>query len=129
MPVFGLALTALAITGLAVSRRRRSAWLLASCWLGCAALALGSTLRIGGSQYLPLAGTWDGARVSLALPYSWFIRIPGMSALREADRLALTGLVPAALLAGAAVDWLSGQLRPAVAGRRGPPLAGRSRAG
>ena len=71
-------------------------------WLGCAAMALGPTLYVGARQYVPLAGTWDGARVSLALPYSWLIRLPAMSALREADRLALIGLVPAALLGGAA---------------------------
>ena len=111
VPVFGLALTVLALAGLAASWRRRSAWLLATCWLGSAALALGPTLHLGGRQYVPLAGTWDGARVSLALPYSWFIRIPGLSAMREADRLALLGLVPAALLAGAAVDWLLARRR------------------
>jgi hypothetical protein len=121
VPVFGLALTVLALAGLAASWRRRGAWLLAAGWLGCAALALGPTLYIGGRQYVPLAGAWDGARVSLALPYSWFIRIPGMSALREADRLALLGLVPAALLAGAAVDWIRGRLRPAGAARNGCP--------
>ncbi len=119
-PVFGLALTVLALAGLAVSWRRRRAWLLACGWLGCAALSLGTTLYVGARQYVPLAGTWDGARVSLALPYSWLIRLPAMSALREADRLALIGLVPAALLAGSAVDWLRGLLRPAAAARPGP---------
>jgi hypothetical protein len=112
VPTFGLVLTVLAVAGLALSWRRRSAWLLALLWLGCAALALGTTLYAGGRQYVPLAETWHGARVSLALPYTWFVRIPGMSALREADRLALLGLVPAALLAGSAVDWLREHARP-----------------
>jgi hypothetical protein len=44
--------------------------------------------------------------VSDLMPYTWFVRIPGLSSFREADRLAILGLMPAALLAGAAVDWL-----------------------
>jgi len=115
VPTFGLALTALALAGLAVSWRRRCARSLAACWLGCAALALGTTLYIGGRQYVPLAEAWHGARVSLALPYTCLIRLPGLQALREADRLAALGLVPAALLAGSAVDWLRDRARPAVA--------------
>lgn len=115
VPTFGLALTALAVAGLAVSWRRRGARSLAACWLGCAALALGTTLYIGGRQYVPLAEAWHGARVSLALPYTWLIRLPGLPALREADRLAVLGLVPAALLAGSAVDWLRDHARTAVA--------------
>jgi hypothetical protein len=112
VPTFGLMLTVLAAAGLAVSWRRGSAWLLALLWLGCAALALGTTLYAGHREYVPLAAAWHGARVSLALPYTWLIRIPGLSALREADRLALPGLVPAALLAGSAVDWLRSRARP-----------------
>ena len=115
VPTFGLALTALAVVGLAVSWRRSGARSLAACWLGCAALALGTTLYIGGRQYVPLAEAWHGARVSLALPYTWLIRLPGLSALREADRLAVLGLVPAALLAGSAADWLRDHARPAAA--------------
>jgi hypothetical protein len=45
------------------------------------------------------------------MPYTWFVRIPGLSSFREADRLAILGMVPAALLAGAAVDWLARRLR------------------
>jgi hypothetical protein len=44
--------------------------------------------------------------VSPLMPYTWLVRIPGLSGFREADRLALLGLVAAALLAGSAVDWL-----------------------
>jgi len=115
VPTFGLALTALAVVGLAVSWRRSGARSLAACWLGCAALALGTTLYIGGRQYVPLAEAWHGARVSLALPYTCLIRLPGLQALREADRLAVLGLVPAALLAGSAADWLRDHARPAAA--------------
>jgi hypothetical protein len=106
LPMFGSVLTALALLGLVVSWRRRSAWLLAVLWAGCAALALGTSLWIGRHQYLPLAATWHGVRVSRLMPYTWFIRIPGLQSFREADRLAILGLVPAALLGGAAVDWL-----------------------
>ncbi len=103
---FGVVLSVLALCGLAASWRRRSAWLLALLWLGGAMLALGPTLVIGNRAYVPLATTWNGARVSLLMPYTWLVHLPGLSALREADRLALLGLVGAAVLAGSAVDWL-----------------------
>ena len=102
---FGLVLSLLAVLGLVASWRRLSAWLLLLLWLGGAALALGPVLYVGRHLYLPLAQTWDGVRVSALMPYTWFIRVPGLSVFREADRLALFGLVGAALLAGAAVDW------------------------
>jgi hypothetical protein len=106
LPMFGTLLTVLALAGLIAARKRRSAWLLAALWLGCAALALGPSLWIGRHQYLPLASVWHGVRVSGLMPYTWFVRIPGLSSFREADRLAILGLMPAALLAGAAVAWL-----------------------
>jgi len=115
MPMFGTVLTVLAIGGLVASYRRRSAWLLAALWAGCAALALGTSLWIGKVQYLPLASVWNGVRVSDVMPYTWFVRIPGLSSFREADRLAILGLLPAALLAGAAVDWLRYHARPVIA--------------
>src|SRR6266516_921632 len=55
LPMFGTVLTVLALFGLAVSWRRRSAWLLAALWAGCAVLALGTSLWIGKHQYLPAA--------------------------------------------------------------------------
>ncbi len=106
---FGVVLSLLAVLGLIVSWRRLSAWLLLLLWLGGAALALGPVLYVGHHRYLPLAETWEGVRVSALMPYTWFIRVPGLSIFREADRLALLGLVGAALLAGAAVDWLWGR--------------------
>jgi hypothetical protein len=112
LPMFGTVLTVLALFGLAVSWRRRSAWLLAALWAGCAALALGTSLWIGKHQYLPLGLSWHGVRVSGLMPYTWFVRIPGLSSFREADRLAILGLVPAALLAGAAVNWLRYHAKP-----------------
>jgi hypothetical protein len=106
MNTFGLVLSVLAVLGLIVSWRRLNAWLLALLWLGGAALALGPVLYVGAHMYVPLAQMWQGNRVSLIMPYTWFLRTPGLSVFREADRLALLGLVGAALLAGAAVDWL-----------------------
>lgn len=106
LATFGVILSAMAALGLIVSWRRHGSRGLALLWLGCAALALGPTLYIGTRQFVPLAGTWRGLRVSQVMPYTWLIRLPGLSSFREADRLALLGLVGAALLAGAAVDWL-----------------------
>ena len=110
-PGFGVLLTVLAAGGLAAGWRRRSAWALAGLWLGCAALALGVALYVGWHAYLPLRSTFDGVPVSRIMPYTWLIRIPGLAAFRDAARLALLGLVGAALLAGNAVDWLSRHAR------------------
>jgi hypothetical protein len=48
------------------------------------------------------------------MPYTWVMRLPVLSAFREADRFAILGLVGAALLAGAAVDWLRYHARPLI---------------
>ena len=106
IPTFGLVLTVLALLGLVLARRRRGAWLLALLWLGCAALALGSVLKIGTHTFTPVAETFDGQRVSAIMPYTWFVRLPVLSGFREASRIMMLGILPAALLAGAAVDWL-----------------------
>ncbi len=115
MPMFGTTLTVLALLGLVASWRRRSAWQLAALWIGCAALALGTSLWIGKHQYLPLSSVWNGVRVSNLMPYTWFVRLPGLSSFREADRLAILGLLPAALLAGAAVEWCRYHAKPLLA--------------
>jgi hypothetical protein len=115
MPMFGTTLTVLALGGLVANWRRRSAWQLAALWLGCAALALGTSLWIGKHQYLPLSSVWNGVRVSNLMPYTWFVRLPGLSSFREADRLAILGLLPAALLAGAAVEWCRYHAKPLLA--------------
>jgi hypothetical protein len=115
VPLFGVVLTILALAGLVLSRRRRSAWLLALLWAAAAALALGPVLWAGGHAYIPAAQTLDGARVSAVMPYTWFVRLPGLSGFREAGRLAELGLLPAALLAGAAVHRLRQQAPPALA--------------
>jgi hypothetical protein len=114
VPTYGVVLSALAVAGLAAAWRRRSAWLLALGWLGSAALALGPTLIIGSQPYVPMALAWHQTQVSALMPYTWLIRIPGLSGFREADRLGLIGLVGAALLAGSAVDWLRCHARSAM---------------
>jgi len=111
MPTFGVVLSALALAGLALGWRRRSSWWLALLWLGSAVLALGPTLMVGSRVYLPLKTVWHGVGLSSLMPYTWLVRIPGLSALREADRIAVLGLVGAAVLAGYAVDWLARRRR------------------
>jgi hypothetical protein len=115
LPMFGTLLTVLAVAGIVVARKRRGTWKLAGLWAGCAAIALGTSLWIGMHQYIPLAVQWQGVPVSNVMPYTWFVRLPGLSSFREADRLAILGLLPAALLAGAAVDWLRYHARPLIA--------------
>jgi hypothetical protein len=114
MPMFGLVLSVLAAGGLAVNWRRRSAWQLAALWLGCAWLALGASLWVMNVQHVPLQQIWNGVRVSPVMPYTWVMRTPVLSGFREADRFAILGLVGAALLAGAAVEWLRYHARPLI---------------
>jgi hypothetical protein len=50
--------------------------------------------------------------MSTLMPFTWFVRVPGLGNFREAARFTELGLVAAALLAGAAVNWLSARARP-----------------
>ena len=111
---FGVVLTALALFGTAVCWRHRTARRLALLWAGCAALSLGSELWIGRHGYVPFAAVTHGVRVSLIMPFTWFVRIPGLSDFREANRFTELGLLPAALLAGAAVEWLRAHAKVAL---------------
>jgi 4-amino-4-deoxy-L-arabinose transferase-like glycosyltransferase len=111
---FGAVLTALALFGTAVCWRRRTARALALLWAGCAALSLGSELWIGRHRYLPFATVLHGVRVSMIMPFTWFVQLPGLADFREANRFTELGLVPAALLAGAAVEWLRAHARAAL---------------
>ena len=114
VPTYGLVLTVLVVLGLVAAWRRRGAWLLALLWLGCAVLALGPVLRIGNHVYVPDAATLNGLRVSDAMPYTWFVHIPVLSGFREPARILMLGLVPAALLAGAAVNWMRYHAAPVI---------------
>jgi len=109
---FGVVLSALTIAGLVLAWRRLNAWLLLLLWLGAAALALGPVLYVGSHTYVPVAQMWHGIRISSVLPYSWFVRIPGLVGFKEPTRIAELGLVPAALLAGYAVHWLRNHAAP-----------------
>jgi hypothetical protein len=111
---FGVVLTITALAGVVLAWRRPGTRRLGLLWLGSAILALGPALIVAGRRYVPFATTWHGIQVSLVMPYSWLIRMPVLSSFREADRLALLGLVAAALLAGAAVDWLRWHGRPVI---------------
>jgi hypothetical protein len=48
------------------------------------------------------------------MPYTWMVRISLLSSFREADRLTELGLLAAALLAAAGVDWLRYHAWPAL---------------
>jgi hypothetical protein len=112
IPAFGVTLTVLGLAGLAIFWRRRGARQLALLWLGASVLALGSALKIGRHSYYPAAVRVGGVRLSGLLPFTWLVRLPGLSAFREADRFTLLALVPASLLAGAAVGGLVERARP-----------------
>ena len=114
IPSFGLVLTVLAVLGVLVGWRRRSTWLLALLWLGCAALALGPTLRVGGHIYAPAPEVLGGRDLSRLMPFTWFAKLPGLSGFREPDRMMMLGILPAALLAGAVVNWLRYHFAPAI---------------
>jgi Dolichyl-phosphate-mannose-protein mannosyltransferase len=103
---FGVMLTALALLGAAVAWRRRHTRPLLALWAGCAALSLGSALWIGRHPYVPAAEVVRGVRLSMIMPFTWFVQLPGLSTFREANRFTELGLLPAVLLAGAAVEWL-----------------------
>lgn len=117
--MFGVAL-AFALLGLALSWRRRSAWLLALLWLGGAALALGPVLWIGGHAYVPAAQMLHGVRVSPVMPYTWFVQFPRALRLPRSGAARQTG--PPAR--GAA---RRGNSRLAALPRRSSPRRGRRR--
>jgi hypothetical protein len=137
LPGFGLVASALAVLGAIIAWRKRTTWWFVLLWLGCAVLALGTSITIGSAcvvnlaepgrlygrtcqQYLPLAShihwvfvtsslvnAWEKVQVSNLMPYTWLVRIPWLSGLREADRFALVGMIGVAMLAGIVVQWVS----------------------
>jgi hypothetical protein len=112
--VYGTVLTVLAIAGVALAWRRRSAWVLALAWLGATVLAMGSTLHIGGTNYVPVAQVWRGVRLSSVMPYTWLVHLPGLDSFRVPGRIAVMGLAPAALLAGFTINYLRDHAKPAM---------------
>jgi hypothetical protein len=115
LATFGTVLTILGLIGLAVGWRRHGTKALGLLWAACAILALGPTIDIAGHQFAPLPVNVGGTRMSLLMPYTWMTRLPGLASFREADRFTLLGLVAAAVLGGAAVEWLFRKWRPLLA--------------
>jgi hypothetical protein len=109
---YGVVLTLLALFGLAVWWRRHGARALGLLWLGATITSLGAGIVIGAHRYVPVGQLWHGIDVSMIMPYTWMVRVPFLSSFREANRITELGLVPAALLAGAAVNWLRYHAKP-----------------
>ena len=110
MPTFGVTLTALALLGAVATWRQRRTWIWLALWAAGALLALGPVLYLGARPHAPLPIHDHGHAMSGLLPYTWFVRIPGMSGFREANRFTPLALIPAALLAGSAVAWIKTKL-------------------
>jgi hypothetical protein len=110
---YGIVLSVLGLIGLvlAVVSRRRGAILLGLLWLGATVMAFGAVFHLGHRVFVPWAHWWDGVPVSYLMPFTWFVKIPGLSSFREPSRMAELGLVAAALLAGYAVTWVRVHVR------------------
>jgi hypothetical protein len=107
MPTFGVTLTILALLGAALGwRRARERWWLV-LWLAACVMALGPVLYLGTRAHAPLPTVSHGQTMSQLMPFTWFVRLPGMSGFRESNRFTPLGLLAAALLAGSAVAWIS----------------------
>ncbi len=109
---YGLVVSVAALVGLVATWRRPGTRQLGLLWLGCTLLALGPVPWIFNRAYHPLALQWHGVAMSTLMPFTWFVRIPGLGNFREAARFTELGLVAAAVLAGAAVNWLGARARP-----------------
>jgi hypothetical protein len=110
---YGIVISVLGAVGLVLAwgTRRRSATLLGLLWLAATIMALGSVVHVGHHVYVPLAHWWDGVPVSYLMPFTWFVKTPGLASFREPSRMAELGLVAAALLAGYAVTWVREHIR------------------
>jgi hypothetical protein len=109
---YGVVLTLLALFGLVVWWRQHGARALGLLWLGATITSLGTGIVIGAHRYVPVGEFWHGIHVSLLMPYTWMVRVPFLNSFREANRITELGMVPAALLAGAGVNWLRYHARP-----------------
>jgi hypothetical protein len=114
MVSYGWVVTVVALFGLVVCWRRRGTRPLALLWLFATLLALGTAFQVNTThRYVPFAFMWDGIRVSAIMPYTWLVHLSVFASFREANRITELGMVPAALLAGAGVDWLRRKIAPA----------------
>jgi len=114
VPTFGVTLTALAVLGVVIGWRQRRTWLWLAGWLAVCAVTLGPVLYLGGRAYVPLPLDDHGYKLSALMPYTWIVRLPGMSGFRESNRFDALGLMLAAMLAGTAVQWLRARSGPAL---------------
>jgi hypothetical protein len=100
-----------------VISKRVLAWALL-VFLGASWLALGPQFKFDTFAYVPLAFRHDGQLLSPLMPYTWFVKIPGLEEARVPSRFTMLGMLPLAILAGAGFA----QLRSA--GRWGLLIAG-----
>jgi len=114
VPTFGVTLTVLALAGVVIGWRRRRTWLWLVLWLAVCVVTLGPVIYLGSRAYVPLPLNDHGYKLSALMPYTWIIRLPGMSGFRESNRFNALGLMPAAMLAGVAVQWIWARSRPAL---------------
>jgi hypothetical protein len=107
MATFGVTLTLLALLGALVGWRQRRERIWSALWFCDCLIALGPVLFLGSHYHTLTAGTdYHGQDVSALLPYTWFVRLPGLSNFRYASRFTPLGLIAATLLAGSAVAWI-----------------------
>ena len=114
VPTFGVTLTALAVLGAVLGWRRRRTWMWLVLWLAACVVTLGPVIYLGSRAYAPLSVRDHGYTLSALMPYTWIVRLPGMSGFRESNRFNPLGLIPAAMLAGAAVQWIMARSKPAL---------------
>jgi hypothetical protein len=104
---YGWGLLILASAGAALAfRRRLTKWLIA-LWLALTLLALGPSLVLGDQTFTPLPLETAGQKLSLLMPYSYLVQVPGLSELRVAARFGLLAMLPLALLAGLGIRELA----------------------
>jgi hypothetical protein len=106
MATFGVTLTLLALFGAVVGWRRRRERIWLGLWVCDCVMALGPGVFLGGQFHTLLSTEYQGQHLSLLMPYTWFVRLPGMANFRYASRFTPLGLLAAALLAGSAVAWI-----------------------
>ena len=106
VPTFGVTLTAMALLGVLIGVRRRCTWMWLVAWLAVCVASLGPVIYLGSRAYVPMPINDHGYKLSELMPYTWIVHLPGMSGFRESNRFNALGLMPAAMLAGLAVQWI-----------------------
>jgi hypothetical protein len=110
-PTYGWGLLALGLTGLVAAWRRPLIRWLGLLWLVATVVALGPTLKVGESTFVPAAIERHGYELSALMPYTWYVQLPGFADQRVAARFIMLGLLPAALLAGFGIRALWARAR------------------